>query len=89
MMPLQVSAVQQVRCPAVTVGAAAGVTLSYGGEVHVVEPVHNFHSCHNGHILHGPTEHTAGWLGKGLTGPQNGHPVQLVTESLMPGALLG
>lgn len=87
MRPLQVSAVQQTRYPAVTVASVTGVTLSYAGEVHTAEPVHDFHSCHNGHILHGSTEHTSGWLGKGLTGPQSGHPVQLVTESLTAGAL--
>lgn len=38
MRPLQVSAVQQARYPAVTVASVTGVTLPYAGEVHTAEP---------------------------------------------------
>lgn len=54
-------------------------------EVQVAEPMHNFHSCHHGHLfMHGPLGgDRSGWEKK-LTGvPRMGHPVHLIIKILL------
>lgn len=69
-------------CWSICHSATAAARSALAGESPCVQPMHNLHLCHHGHLIHGPIGKRQGWPEREAHCLQSGHPICLIIERL-------